>query len=321
MARANPTVVADERPAEQPALLAKTAGPSGPATGRALLAALWARWNEVDADRLAAAVAFYTMLSLAPLVLIVVGVGSWWIGADATRHYLSTQTANLIGREGGALVDRLVYGRDVPTSLDGWAAWVGMLVTVVSATAAFAELQHALNRIFGADERPALAELLRTRALSIALVVGTGVLLAASFVVSTALTMLVDRGVSNSAVRASSAVNELIGLVVVALAFAALLRVLPDRPPHGIRLWTGAIVGAALFTGGKYLIGWYVARFALGSAYGAAGTIVVLLMWIWFSAAVFFAGAVLAAVLPSRRRTGARPDAVLQVMGGETTGA
>ncbi len=307
MARADPTIVPEGRPAEQPALLAKVTGPSGPAAGRSLLAAAWARWNEVDADRLAAAVAFYTILSLAPLILIVVGVGSWWIGADATRHYLSTQIASLIGREGGALVDRLVYGRDVPTSLDGWGAWLAMLVTVVSATAAFAELQLALNRIFGAVEQPALVELLRVRALSIVLVVGTGVLLAASFVASTALTMLVDRGVSNPAVRASSAVNELMGLVVIAIAFAALLRFLPDRRPHGIELWTGAVVSATLFTGGKYLIGWYVTRFALGSAYGAAGTVVVLLLWIWFSATVFFAGAVLASVMPLRQRAGVRP--------------
>jgi membrane protein len=308
MARADPTIVPEDRPAEQPALLAKITGPPGPAAGRSVLAAAWARWNESDADAFAGAVAFYTILSLAPLILIVVGVGSWWIGADATRHYLSTHVASLIGREGGALVDRLVYGRDVPLALDGWGAWLAMAVTVVSATAAFAELQLALNRIFGAIERPPLAELLRVRALSIVLVVGTGVLLAASFVASTALTMLVDRGVSDPAVRVGSAVNELFSLVVIAIAFAALLRFLPDRPPRGMQLWIGAVVSAALFTGGKYLIGWYVSRFALGSAYGAAGTIVVLMLWIWFSATVFFAGAVLASVMPTRQRTGVRPN-------------
>lgn len=310
MARADPTTVPEDRPAEQPALLAKVvASPPGPAARRSLFAAAWARWNEVDADAFAAAVAFYTILSLAPFILVVVAVGSWWIGSDATRHYLSTQVATLIGREGGALVERLVYGRDVPTSLDGWGAWLAMLVTIASATAVFVELQHALNRIFGALERPALAELLRARALAIVLVIGTGALLAASFVLSTALTLLVDRGVSDSIVRAGSAINELVGLVAIAIAFAALLRFLPDCPPRGAQAWMGAACSAALFTGGKYLIGWYVTRFALGSAYGAAGTIVVLLIWIWFSATTFFAGAVFASVMSPPRRPRVRRSA------------
>ena len=298
MARAATTTDLDGSPVREPALASTLAveGPPGPETGP-LFPAVWEKWNSVDADRLAAAVAFYTVLSLAPLLILVVAVGSWWVGADATRHYLSTQIADLIGREGGELVDRLVSGRDVPSALDGWGAWLGMAITAIGATATFAELQHALNRIFGEIPRPAMTALLRARLLSFGLVLGTGFLLVASLVLSAALTMLVDRGAQNASVRAGAIVHELAGFVVIAMALAALLRVLPDRPPHGRQVWTGAIVSAALFAGGKYAIGWYVTRFALGSAYGAAGTVVVIMLWIYFSVATFLAGAVLASLI------------------------
>jgi membrane protein len=303
MARAATTTDLDGSPVREPALASTLAveDPPGPGAG-SLLSAFWEKWNSVDADRLAAAVAFYTILSLAPLLILVVAVGSWWVGADATQHYLSTQIAELIGREGGELVDALVNGRDLSPPLHGWGAWIGMAITSIGATATFAELQHALNRIFGEVRRPAMTALLRARVLSFGLVLGTGFLLVMSLVLSAALTVLVDRGAENASIRAGAIVNELAGFAVITIAFAALLRVLPDRPPHGRQVWTGAIVSAALFAGGKYAIGWYVTRLALGSAYGAAGTVVVIMLWIYFSAATFLAGAVLASVVTCGRR-------------------
>ncbi len=299
------TTSPERAPALGPAVASGPFGgaPSRPDAG-SVLSRWFGTWNSVDANRLAAALAYYTVLSLAPFLILVVAVGSWWVGADATRQYLSTQIADLVGREGGQLVDRLVSSRPVPSSLDTWGAWMGVAITAVGATATFAQLQDALDRIFGNVDRPALWEFLRARALSFCLVLGTGLLLAASLVLSAALTMLVDRGVESTSIRVGAMVNELVSFVVTAIAFAALLRVLPDRPPRGRQLWIGAGVSAALFAGGKYLIGWYVTRFAMGSAYGAAGTVVILMLWIYFSAATFLAGAVLASVVsPHRART------------------
>lgn len=305
MARAATTAGPERSPVREPAIASTPAveGPPGPEAG-ALLTRIWDKWNAVDADSLSAAVAFYTVLSLAPFLILVVAVGSWWVGLDATRHFLSVQIAGSIGADSAGLVERLVASPGLPRELDGWAAWLGTAIIAIGATATFAELQHALNRIFGEVPRGTIAALLRARALSFFLVIGTGLLLGVSLVLSAALTLLVDREAGNLAVRAGAIVNELVGFVVVAIAFVGLLRVLPDRPPRGSRLWIGAIASALLFSAGKYLLGWYVKQFALGSAYGAAGTIVVIMLWIYFCAAAFLAGALLAdALMPRSRNT------------------
>jgi membrane protein len=306
MARAETTDL-DRSPVREPAIASTPAveHPPGPEAG-ALLAAIWDKWNAVDADSLAAAVAFYTVLSLAPFLILVVAVGSWWVGLDATRHFLSVQIAGSIGPDSASFVERLVAGPGLPQELDGWAAWLGTAIIAIGATATFAELQHALNRIFGEVPRGTIVALLRARALSFVLVIGTGLLLGMSLVLSTALTLLVNREAGNLAVLTGAIVNEVVGFVVVAIAFVGLLRVLPDRPPRGRRLWIGAIASALLFVAGKYVLGWYVTQFALGSAYGAAGTIVVIMLWIYFCAAAFLAGALLAnALVPKSRNTSA----------------
>jgi len=263
--------------------------------------AMWRKWNEIGGDGLAAAVAFYAMLSLAPLLILIVAIGGAWLGADTTRHYFSLEVAGLIGNDGADLVDSLITARDLPSSLGDWAAWVGLAILIVGATATFAHLQRALDRIFGEADRPALLELLRVRALSFMLVLGAGLLLVLSLIASSALTMVVEHGTGGHALRVSAQVNQLVSFVIGVIAMAALLRVLPDRPPHGRQLWAGTLLAAALFAVGRYLVGGYIAHFSLGSAYGAAGTVVVLMIWIYFSTLVFLAGAVLACVVSPRR--------------------
>ncbi len=309
MARAAKTTDRNRSPVREPAFASTPAveDPPGPEAG-SLLARIWDKWNAVDADSLAAAVAFYTVLSLAPFLILVVAVGSWWVGLDATRHFLSVQIAGSIGPDSAGFVERLVAGPGLPRELDGWAAWLGTVIIAIGATATFAELQHALNRIFGEVPRGTIVALLRSRALSFVLVIATGLLLGVSLVLSTALKLLVDREAGNLAVLTGAMVNEVVGFMVVAIAFVGLLRVLPDRPPRGRQLWIGAIASALLFAAGKYLLGWYVTQVALGSAYGAAGTIVVIMMWVYFCAAAFLTGALLANTLVPRSRNTSAGD-------------
>lgn len=283
-------------PALAPAPPVAAGGPPGPAGGR-LPVRLWRKWNAIDGGRLAAAVAFYAVFSLAPLVILVVAVGSAWLGADATRHYVSMQMAELIGHDGADLVDRLVRAPGLPSALGDWAAWAGAAALLVGATATFAELQHALDLVFGSVPRPALLELLRVRALAFLLVLGSGLLLGASLLASSALRMVVDRGTPSHALRVGAEIDEVVSFAVAAIAMAALLRVLPDRPPRARQVWIGALFGAALFAAGRYVVAWYVVHYSLGSAYGAAGTIVVVMAWIYFSVVVFLAGAALASVV------------------------
>ena len=132
------------RPGQGPAGL-----PATPLSSAMDALAVWRQWNAVDGSRLAAALAFYSMLSLAPLLILLVAVGSWWLGTDTTTHYLTSRIAELMGPDAARLVDRLAASRDVPPAFHRWGASVGTVITIVGATAAYAELQHALNRIFG----------------------------------------------------------------------------------------------------------------------------------------------------------------------------
>ena len=282
-------------------------GPAGrPATplhsAMDALVAVWRQWNAVDGGRLAAALAFYSMLSLAPFLILLVAVGSWWLGTDTTTHYLTSRIAELMGQDAARLVDRLAASQDVPAAFHRWGASVGTVIAVVGATAAYAELQHALNRIFGELRRPPMLMLLRARALSFCLVVGTGILLIASFALSLAITMFVNHETRIAGFGVSAAVNEVSTFALIVVAFAAMLRVLPDCPPHGRDAWFGAIVSAALFAASKFAIGSYISRYTMHSAWGAVGTGVALMLWIYFMAATFLAGAVITSVRMTTRR-------------------
>jgi membrane protein len=315
-ARAAAAADPDGMPAPTPAFPVAAGELPGPAALRVPVA-MWRKWNDVDGDGLAAAVAFYAMLSLAPLIILIVAIGSAWLGADTTRHYFSLEVAGVIGNDGADLVDRLITARDLPSSLGDWAAWAGLAVLIVGATATFAQVQHALDRIFGAADRPALLELLRVRALSFLLVLGAGVLLGLSLIASSTLNLVVAHGTGSHALRVGAWINEIVSFFVALIAMAALLRVLPDRPPRARQIWIGALFGAALLALGRYLVGWYIGHFSLGSAYGAAGTVVVLMVWIFFSTLAFLAGAVLACVTSpgesATRRTDDTPSAVPRV--------
>lgn len=267
------------------------------------LTAVWRKWQAVDGARLAAALAFYSMLSLAPFLILVAAVAGWWLGSDAATQYLSFRAGELIGPGAARLVDRLVASGAIVTDIHRLGASIGTAVIVVGATAAYAELRHALNVIFGEVPRSSVRAVLRARALSFLLVLATGLVLVASLALSVGIAMFVNPETRILGFGASTIVNEIATFAVIALAFAAVLRVLPDRPPKGRHAWFGAIVSAGLFAIGKFAIGAYVSRYALHSPYGAAGTTVAIMLWMYFTAATFLAGAVITSVAwaaPSR---------------------
>jgi membrane protein len=296
-----PDSMPDGRPGQRPA------DPREAITRRAsrMVVAVLRKWDAVDGSRLAAAIAFYSMLSLAPFLLLVVAVGNWWLGTDTAAQYLSSRIEDLIGADAARLVERLVQSRDMLPSTHRFGAQVGTLITIVGATAAYAELQHAFNRIFGEVRRPAMLVLLRARALSFALVIATGFLLVCSLGLSLGVAMLVNHETRIFGVGVSAIVNEVAMFAVIAVVFAALLRVLPDLPPRGRDAWLGALSSAALFAASKFALGAYVARYAVNSTYGAVGTAIAIMLWIYFAAAILLVGAVITSVTmaPPARRT------------------
>jgi len=267
------------------------------------LRAVATEWSRVDATHLAAALAFYSVLSLAPFLLVIVAIAGWVLGSDVATHYVLTQIANVAGAATAKFIGGLVAGTHPQAMEQGTRALVGLAVTLAGATATFAELQHGLDRIFGERGTGALG-MVRTRLLSFGLVIGASVLSICSLLVSAGVHAMLSEVAHADMWRAmlSAGANEIVSFAVLALAFVAILRVLPECPPLFRAASIGGLAAAGLFVVGKFAIGWYLAHFALASAYGAAGAIVVVMLWIYWSSALFFVGAVVARVVDQRLR-------------------
>lgn len=251
-------------------------------------------WLEDDAPSLGAALSYYATFSLAPLLLIVVSVAGLLFGAEAARGEIFGQLRGLLGADGASAVEGLLDSVKSPGG-GVLATTVGVLLMLVGATTVFGELQNALDRIWRAPQRPAggLWSLLRARVLSFGLILGLGFLLMVSLVLSAALAAaekwwapafggweLLARGV-----------NAVVGFGLVTLVFAAIYKIMPRVRIAWSDVWVGAIVTAALFSVGRVLIGLYIGRSAVASGFGAAGSLVVVLVWVYYSAQVFLLGA------------------------------
>lgn len=250
-----------------------------------------------------AAIAFYTVTSLAPLLLIVIAIAGLVIGRDTARAGVIDEFSGLVGPQGAELIKVIVITSSDPVS--GTAASVfGALMVLVTASGIFGEMQAALNQIWQVEpvDEP-LSSLIRARAASLGLVVALGFVTMVSLVASTALSAvsreLMMRTPAGSIIL--TALNTVSGLVVFTVLFAAIYKMLPDKPLRWRDVMRGAAITAALFTTGKSLIGWYLGQAAPGSAYGAAGAIIVLLLWAYYAAQIFLFGAELTKAIADAR--------------------
>ena len=260
-----------------------------------------AEWSRADGTHLAAALAFYSVLSLAPFLLVVVAVAGWLLGSEAATRALLAQIADVAGASTAKFVGSLVSGAHPVAEQESAKALIGLAVTLAGATATFAELQHGLDRVFGERVHGAFG-LVRTRLIAFGLVVAVAFLSMASLALSAGVHSMLSSVAHADMWRAAlgALANEVVSFVLLALAFFAILRVLPERAPRRRAAWIGAATAAGLFVVGKFVIGWYLAHFALASAYGAAGAVVVVMLWIYWSSALFFVGAVVAHVVDGR---------------------
>ncbi len=247
-----------------------------------------------DAMRLGAALAFYTALSMAPLLVIVVAVaGAVWDSASA-QQALMTELSKIVGPDTAETVAAaLAKTSEVESS--GWAAVVGIVALLFGATVVFAQLQDALNRIWNVEVKrgSSIGDFIAKRLLSLSVVIGIGLLLTLSICASAALSFLVDRldgGIPGPDV-VWALVNALVSLVLYTGLFALLFRVLPDAKVAWRDVWVGAFATAVLFALGEKLIAIYIGRTAVGSAFGAASSLVVLLVWVYYSSFILFLGA------------------------------
>lgn len=240
----------------------------------------------------AAAMAFYAATSLAPVLLIVLGVAGLATGRDAAEIAISAQLTALLGPQGADLLKATVENASAHR---GTLASVAAIITLfVGASGVFGEMQFTLNLIWKVQPRKAsLFSLARTRVVSLGLVASLGFLLLVSLAASAAISAVGDAMTSRLPFGefVLSAANTLVSLILVTLLFGAIFKILPDRALSWRDVRFGAAVTAILFTVGKSLIGWYLGTSAIASSYGAAGSLIVLLLWVFYSSAIFLFGA------------------------------
>jgi membrane protein len=240
-----------------------------------------------------AAIAFYTVTSLAPVLLIVISIAGLVFGAEAARGAILGQLTALMGQQAADVLQAALASAST-TSSGILATMVGVVTLLVTASGMFGEMQVALNRIWKAEPKSGtISNLVRARAASLGLVAALGFLLVVSLVVSAAITALgsyLDAWLPFGKVILSI-INSLVSLALLTVLFAAIYKLLPDRSIAWRDVIVGAAVTAVLFTIGKSLIGWYLGSSAVASSYGAAGGLIVLFLWVYYSTQVFLAGA------------------------------
>ena len=252
-------------------------------------------WIDDYAPSMGAALAYYTMFSIAPLLVIVIAVAGIMFGNEAAQGHVLAELRGIMGEEGALAVEGLLRSVSDPEK-SALAAFVGIITLLVGATTVFGELQSALDRIWRAEATTAFEgpwRWLQTRMLSLGMILGIGFLLLVSLVMSAGLAAL---GAWWGPLFGGWAVilqtsNFIVSFVIITLVFAMIYKYLP-RVSIGWRdVWIGAAVTALLFTIGKLLIGLYLGRTSTASAFGAAGSLVVLLIWVYYSAQIFLLGA------------------------------
>ncbi len=252
----------------------------------------WRGWNAHNGRRIGAALAYYTAFSMAPILIIAIAVAGTVFGADAARDEVSHQMQGLLGAEGAEAVQAMITNAHGDGS-GVIATVIGAVTLLLGASSLFGELQSALNLIWNAPapKKHGIGVLVRARVMSFAMVLVIGFLLLVSLVVSATLSGLQGTiGVQWSPLIAQL-VNLLVSLVVTTVLFALIFKVLPDVKVAWRDVAVGAFATAVMFALGKQLIGLYLGNSSVGSAYGAAGSFVVMLVWIFYSAQLILLGA------------------------------
>jgi membrane protein len=251
-------------------------------------------WRKDNAPRLGAALAFYTLFSLAPLLVLVIAIAGILFGRDAAQGKIVAEFEQLIGTGGARAIEEMIEAA-WRTDISSVAALIGTAALLLGATGAGAEIKGALNTIWkaGPSRRPAIWNWVQARLTALALVVVVGFLLLVSLVVS-ALISATD-GVLASVFPEPAILlelaNALVSFLVITALFAMMFKVLPDPEVAWGDVWIGAFVTSLLFTSGKTLLGLYLGRSSFASVYGAAGSLVMIVLWVYYAAQILYYGA------------------------------
>ncbi|MGZ5078734.1 MAG: YihY/virulence factor BrkB family protein [Usitatibacter sp.] len=261
---------------------------------RTVLTKALSAWIDHRASSKGAALAFYTLFSMTPILILAIAGAGYFFGAEAAQGEIIAQIEGLVGRNGALAIQALLAGaRDPASGLT--ATLIAGVVLLVGATTVFVELKGSLDELWGIEppKGMAIVVFLRTRLYAFGLVLVLAFLLLVSLVLSAALDVL-ERyagGIWSSSYGIFAILSSVISFGVISCLFAVIYKVLPDAPLSWRNVWIGAVFTAGLFSLGKYAIGLYLGNSAVASSFGAAGSIIALLLWVYYSAQVFFLGA------------------------------
>ena len=249
-------------------------------------------WSNDYAPSMGAALSYYTLFSIAPLLLIVIAVAGWFFGDEAARGEITSGLSGLMGEQGGKAIEDMIANASQPK--EGLIATVtGIFVLILGATTVFGELQNSLDRIWRAPAREAggVWKLLRSRLLSMGMILGIAFLLMVSLVLDTVLQSLGKMWGTEGWQVLAQIVNFAVGFALTTTVFALIYKLMPRARIEWHDVWVGAAVTAILFTVGKFLISLYIGRSAVASSFGAAGSLAVVMIWVYYSAQIFLLGA------------------------------
>jgi membrane protein len=268
-------------------------------------------WVKHHAPRLAAALAYYTLLSIAPLVVIAVAIAGLVFGESAARGQISSQIGAIVGENAAKGIEAVIANAHSPAS-GAASTIVGVVVLLLGASGVFGELQSTLDAIWDVEPKPGRGVwgTVKDRFISFTMVLGVAFLLLVSLVVSAALSAtghFFERALPGGEV-VWQILNFFISLGVVTLLFALIFKVVPDADIRWGDVWIGAAVTAALFSVGKFALGLYLGKSTVTSSYGAAGSFVALAIWVYYAAQILFLGAEFTRVQARHRGTPIRPS-------------
>ena len=274
-----------------------------PGIFRDLVKDTYLKWSDDKVPRLGAALAYYTVFSIVPLLIIVIGIAGLVFGEEAAHTYIMAQIESLIGTQSAVALEEMLRTANQP-SYGFTATGIALVTLLVGASGVFAQLQDALNSIWKVEPKSGrgIVGMIKDRFLSFLAVLGTGFLLLVSLVLSAALSAAGKffAGWLPAPEVVLHAVNLVFSFVVITVLFAMMFKFLPDARVDWNDVWIGAALTSVLFTIGKFLLSLYLGKADIGSAFGAAGSFVIVLVWVYYSSQLLLFGAEFTAVYADR---------------------
>jgi membrane protein len=269
------------------------------------------QWIEDEPFQLGAALSYYTLFSLAPLLIIAIAIAGFAFGREAAQNQIVETIQGLIGRDSAQAVQEMIQNASNRPKTGMFSTLVGIIALMFGAGGVVGQLQTSLNTVWGVAPKPGqgIWSFVRQRFISYAMVLGIGFLLLVSLVISALLASLTQ--VMGILLGGTAFVAHTLDLIVsfafVTVLFAMIYKFLPDARIHWKDVWIGAALTSFLFTIGKFFIGLYLGSSGVTSAYGAAGSLITILLWVYYSSLIFFLGAEFTQVYASRYGSGVVP--------------